>query len=202
MARQSMAARVPTRRTEARVRSMSLGVQASSPLRSSTPPAGSNSASRPSSPATPSRSLKNSRCSRPMPVMTPNRGWIMLTRGASSPGWFVPASRTATRWVFSSRRRVNGTPMSLLKLASLQSAGIFWRSTEAISSLVLVLPLDPATAMTGSVKPLRYFAAIRPSATRVSGTVITAQPSGSEGSLARLIRTAATPCRAVSFRKS
>ena len=40
--------------------------------------------------------------------------------------------------------------MSLLKLASLHRTGPAWRRTAAISSLVVVLPLDPPTAMTGA----------------------------------------------------
>ena len=40
--------------------------------------------------------------------------------------------------------------MSLLKLASLQTADSFCRNTEAINSLVVVLPLEPPTTMTGN----------------------------------------------------
>ena len=45
--------------------------------------------------------------------------------------------------------------MLLLKLASLQSVESFWRSTDAMSSFVVVFPFEPPTAMTGSVKSRR-----------------------------------------------
>src|SRR2546426_301162 len=81
---------------------------------------------------------------------------------------------TAARWAFSNLKSVSGTPMSLLKLASLQSTASFCLSTEATNSLVVVLPLDPPMAMIGSRNSFRYCAASRPSALRVSSTAMMA----------------------------
>src|SRR6266700_3267197 len=82
---------------------------------------------------------------------------------------------TAARWAFSNLKSVSGTPMSLLRLASLQSTASFCLNTEATNSLVVVLPFDPPMAMIGSRNPFRYCAASRPSALRVSSTVMIAQ---------------------------
>ena len=59
------------------------------------------------------------------------------------PGDSCPLPAPPPDAIVSSRSNVNGTPMSLLKLASLQSVASFCRSTDATSSFVVVLPFEP-----------------------------------------------------------
>src|SRR5262249_24679267 len=63
-----------------------------------------------------------------------------------------------------SLRRVSGRPHWLLKLDSGLSTGPSAPSTEAISSLVVVLPFEPVTAATGMLKRARCHAPSRPTA--------------------------------------
>ena len=92
--------------------------------------------------------------------------------------------------------------MSLLKLASLQRVVSFCFNTDATNSLVVVFPLEPPTATIGRVNWLRYAAANRPSALRVSSTVMIAQPLRSDSVLSRAATTAAAPFRFTSGKKS
>src|ERR1039458_5965861 len=91
--------------------------------------------------------------------------------------------------------------MSLLKLASLHSIENFWRSTDATNSLVVVLPFEPPTAITGSEKSRRYAAASFPNAVRVSATASTAQPGSFAGHFFPSTTTAATPSFATAATK-
>ena len=124
----------------------------------------------------------------------------MRTSGASSPGWFVPTSSAAAWCVRSNFNKVIGTPMSLLKLASLQSVLNRWRSTDASNSFVVVLPFEPPTAIMAGSKSRRYRAASLPSACRVSSTAITAQPSSWLRAFFCSAITAAAPLRAASLK--
>ena len=65
----------------------------------------------PSARPTPRRSRKNSRCSRPMFVISPCVGSRMPHRYASSPKWLVPISTTAMSCPRCSRKSVFGTPI-------------------------------------------------------------------------------------------
>lgn len=65
----------------------------------------------------------------------------------------MPSSNTAARCVARRRSSVSGTPMSLFRLpavASRLASPFHAASTDEIISLVVVLPLLPVTATTGS----------------------------------------------------
>ena len=61
----------------------------------------------------------------------------------------MPVSMTAASWPRSSRRRVRGTPMSLLKFSAVFNTRYFWARTAAIISLVVVFPTLPVICATG-----------------------------------------------------
>src|ERR1035438_6026333 len=104
------------------------------------------------------------------------------------------------------RSSVSGTPMSLLKLASLQSVASFCLRTDAINSFTVVLPFEPPTQTTGSANSFRYAAANFPSAILTSSTTNIATPGAALGfglwTLDFSTTTAATPFAATSSRKS
>ncbi len=83
-----------------------------------------------------------------MQVMTPTSGKEMSVSRAISPGWFMPASSTRA-WCSSPTWKMDsGTPTRLLKLPGLRATFQRTPRTEAIISLVVVLPLEPVTATT------------------------------------------------------
>ena len=84
--RHSFACPSPTRTTRARVRAAITADAGSSPNTNNRPDADKHRASSLSSATTPSRSPKYSRCSRPIPVKTPQSGRIILSKCPSSPG--------------------------------------------------------------------------------------------------------------------
>jgi hypothetical protein len=133
-----------------------------------------------------------------MLVSTPTCGRIMRSKGASSPGWFVPASKIPTRSVPAPAIRLNGTPTSLLKLAALHQIGPAVPSTRASNSFVVVFPFDPATATTVAPSSPRYAAAILPNAARVSSVLNTATSPGTLPPKPIDTTTPATPRRATS----
>ena len=98
-----------------------------------------------------------------------------------SPGRFMPISTTAARCRASSRSRVSGSPISLLKLPCVASTASpkAARRMLAIISLVVVLPLLPVTAISGREKRERRQPASKPSACRVSATTISGRPGTS-----------------------
>ena len=104
--------------------------------------------------------------------MMPYFGWTIWTSGANSPGWFVPTSSTAAPSSFPIRSNVSGTPMSLLKLASLRIVGNFCSRMVPSTSLVVVFPFEPPIAITAKSKSFRYRAASAPKAIRTSLTSI------------------------------
>ena len=92
-----------------------------------------------------------SRCSGATHVMTPASGCAISASRHTSPGPFMPSSTTATRCDSSSRSRVSGRPTRLFcvpRVCSTASAPNAWRRIAAAISLVVVLPLLPATAST------------------------------------------------------
>src|ERR1039457_952143 len=100
------------------------------------------------------------------------------------------------------RSSVSGTPMSLLKLASLQSVASFCLRTDAINSFTVVLPFEPPTQTTGSIKSFRYAAANFLSAAQTSLTTSTAHFGSFAGIFFCPMTTAATPLAATSLKKS
>ncbi|MPM85822.1 hypothetical protein SDC9_132904 [bioreactor metagenome] len=66
--------------------------------------------------------------------------------------------------------RVSGTPMWLLRFPEVESTLYFIERTLVISSFVVVLPLEPVSAITGILKCSRWYAA---SSCRVSNTLST-----------------------------
>ena len=130
--------------------------------------------SEPSSRATPSRSVRNSRCSGPMFVSTPISGSAIAQRSASSPTSLVPSSHTQSAWRGSSRRSVRGTPRRLLWLAWVARVGTWAPQSAARMSFVDVLPFEPATPITFPPHARRTWRASTPSAARGSSTSITA----------------------------
>src|SRR5205823_4157323 len=83
-------------------------------------------------------------------VTAPIVGRASSARYAISPGRLVPSSSTSAWCSGASRRSVSGRPHWLLKLPAGLSTLKRVASTAATSSLVVVLPLDPVTATTGT----------------------------------------------------
>ncbi|CUP30532.1 Uncharacterised protein [Segatella copri] len=69
-----------------------------------------------------------------------------------SPGWEAPISTTAISFSGERRKRVFGTPTSLLKLPWVNITLNFSPRTAETSSLVVVLPLVPVIPTTGISK--------------------------------------------------
>ena len=78
--------------------------------------------------------------------MTPMSGRQMSVSRAISPKWFIPSSRTASRWPSFRLNRVRGTPMSLLKLLVGARVRPRQETTETVISRVEVFPLEPVMA--------------------------------------------------------
>ena len=99
--------------------------------------------------STPSLSPRFSRWQVPMFVITQVSGLAILASLVISPKSLIPISSTAIS--SSSRRRntVSGRPSSLLKFPCVFKVRYFWLSTDAITSLVLVLPTLPVIPTTG-----------------------------------------------------
>ena len=104
---------------------------------------------------TPSSEPRNSVCTAATVVTTPIVGRASSARYAISPGRLVPSSSTSAWCSGASRRSVSGRPHWLLKLPAGLSTLKRVASTAATSSLVVVLPLDPVTATTGTAKRAR-----------------------------------------------
>ena len=88
-------------------------------------------------------------------VTAPTVGRQIAASEAISPAVFAPSSSASALCSGPRRSRVRGRPHWLLKLPSGLSTGPNVPSTEAIISLVVVLPLLPVTAATGTVKRAR-----------------------------------------------
>ena len=85
-------------------------------------------------------------------MITTTVGRIQLINCAISPGWLIPASITAAFVRGVSFKSMRGTPTALLKLpsvASIASSPQACLRMEAIICVVVVLPLDPTTQMSG-----------------------------------------------------
>ncbi len=148
---------------------------------------------------TPSSDPKNSVCALATTVTAPMVGRLIAASAAISPGWLAPSSRATARCSAPSLSSVSGSPHWLLKLPSGFSTGPSAPSTEAISSLVVVLPLEPVTAATGSANRSRWYAAKRPRARVVSSTR-TAGIDGGRSSESAWTTTQAAPRAAASAR--
>ena len=181
------------------------GVNSSPCGKTATPSSPSAASAAPFSRATASTVCMNSWCSRCALLTIARVGAAIAARRAISPGWFMPISMTAALCAALRRNSVRGTPISLFRLprvASRPSSPWAAARMDAIISLTVVLPLLPVTPMTGRLKRLRQWLAMRPSATRVSattmaGTLPLSQPAGK-----RSTTTAATPLAATCSRKS
>ena len=75
------------------------------------------------------------------------------TRLSMSPGWLAPISMTAILVSGVMLRSDRGTPISLLRFPRVAVTLYFTESTALMSSLVVVLPFVPVSAMTGSLLP-------------------------------------------------
>ena len=84
-------------------------------------------------------------------VITAMSGGAIRVRAAISPGAFMPISRTAARWAFSSLSRDRASPRWLLKFFSDFRTGNAAERNAAANSLAVVLPTLPviATIVTG-----------------------------------------------------
>jgi len=144
-----------------------------------TPSAGRALSTAPFSRATASTVAMNSRCSRCALLTSATVGRAMAASCAISPGWFMPSSSTATRWPSRRRSKVSGTPMSLLKLPWVASDAPAFQACRMAASIcvTVVLPLEPATAISGSVKRARQALARAPSAALVSPTSSPLRPA-------------------------
>ena len=150
---------------------------------------------------TPSMDPRNSVCWATTMVTTPTVGAASAVRAAISPGWFVPISTTAASCSGPRRRRVSGSPHWLLKLAADLSTAQRVPSTAAISSLVVVLPLEPVTATRGIAKRARCRAAKRPRACVVSSTrTRDTVAGGSSGSACTTRQDAPRPAASITYR--
>ena len=96
----------------------------------------------------PSRLPRFSMCARPMLVITQISGWLMDASSCISPKWSIPISRTATSCSSVRLKMVSGSPIPLLKFPSVLRTLYFRERTEAIVSLVLVLPTLPVMPTT------------------------------------------------------
>src|SRR5207253_3165035 len=81
-----------------------------------------------------------------------------------SPRAYIPNSRTARSCSFVSCRSVSGMPISVCRLAALFSTLDLQPRTDAISSLQVVLPTLPVTAITLTSRRRRHHPARRCSA--------------------------------------
>src|SRR2546426_10560941 len=95
---------------------------------------------------------------------------------AISPAWLVPSSTTAAPCSAPRRSSVSGRPHWLLNDEAGLSTSQRVASTAAVSSLAVVLPMEPVMATTGTENLERCQAASRPrarvvSSTRTSGTL-------------------------------
>src|SRR2546426_687502 len=120
---------------------------------------------------------------------------------AISPAWLVPSSTTAAPCSAPRRSSVSGRPHWLLNDEAGLSTSQRVASTAAVSSLAVVLPMEPVMATTGTENFERCQAASRPrarvvSSTRTSGTLA----GGSSGSV--WTTTQAAPRAAASARKA
>ena len=93
----------------------------------------------------------NSKCSRCALLTKATVGWAMAASVVISPGWFMPISITAARWLARRRISISGTPMSLLKLPCVANAAspCQARRMDAIICVTVVLPLLPVTPISG-----------------------------------------------------
>jgi len=82
-------------------------------------------------------------------VMSALFGRAISQSAAISPGAFVPISITATSDSAEIASKLNGTPISLLKLSGFLVTWNLAPSTAAMSSLTVVFPQLPVTPMTG-----------------------------------------------------
>ena len=85
----------------------------------------------------------------------------------------MPSSNTAARCCLPSCHSISGTPMSLLRLPRVARRPLSPCAVARIDAIIcvtVVLPLLPATAMTGSAKRARHCAAASPSARLLSAT--------------------------------
>ena len=114
----------------------------------------------------------------------------------------MPISQTAAVCAGVVANTLSGTPMWLFKLPWVAATRKCWDSTAAEKSLVLVLPLEPVMATTGSVSCCRHQQASRCSASKVSGTTMTAVPSGAGPLQACTTATRAPPARAAAAKPS
>ena len=133
--------------------------------------------------ATASTLAMNSWCSRWALLTSAMVGWAMAASSAISPGWFMPSSSTAARCcsAVSWRRRstCSGTPMWLLKLPAVASAASPNQACRMAATIwvTVVLPLLPATAISGRCRRLRQALASCCSATSASGTSRPGKPA-------------------------
>ena len=127
----------------------------SSAFSTTAPSGGTASTSAPFSAATSSSEPRNSVCAVDTTVTAATVGRAMSASAAISPGRLVPISSATARWAAVSWSTVSGRPHWLLKTPPGLSTGPSAPSTPAIISLVVVLPLEPVTAATGSVKRAR-----------------------------------------------
>ena len=126
----------------------------------------------PSPCAAPSTLPKPSRCSDPALVIRPMVGCASAISCVTSPMRFAPSSITALLCVSFRRISVSGTPMWLFKFPCVARQGPTRVRIAAIISFTVVLPLLPATAISGRLKFVRHFVARRCSAASVSATSI------------------------------
>ena len=149
-----MQVREPARPVQSAVNSSPAGNTA-------TPWAPSASITQPFSCATACTLAMNSWCSRCALLTSATVGPAIRASVAISPGWFMPSSITASRCVASSRSSVSGRPISLFRLPWVASVacGCQARRTAAIICVTVVLPLLPATAISGNWKRARQPAA-------------------------------------------
>jgi hypothetical protein len=120
-----------------------------SALTNSSPPAGRASIISPLAWATFSSEPRPSRWAGPTFVMTPRVGFRMRHRRAISPRWFIPTSKTPTRWRGRSSKSDSGRPRWLFRLPRVEQTFSPSESTAAMAARVLVLPFEPVTATIG-----------------------------------------------------
>ena len=128
-------------------------------------------------------------------------GSVMSRNVATSPGVLVPTSTIATSAAEGIDSRVSGTPMRLLRLPLVACTASVRENAALSSSLVLVLPFDPATAITLRPQARRHAVASCPSATRVSDTTYVGTPRPA-ALVASLTTNAAAPASRAVARKS
>jgi hypothetical protein len=120
---------------------------------------------------------------------------------AISPAWLVPTSTTAAPCSAPSRSSVSGRPHWLLNDEAGLSTSQRVASTAAVSSLAVVLPMEPVMATIGTENFERCHAANRPSERVVSSTSTSGTwEGGSSGS--EWTTTHAAPRAAASPRKA